>query len=326
MEWMYNLERPKKLEWDVETKTERYGKFVIEPFEKGFGITLGNTIRRVLLSYIEGAGLIGVRIDGVDHEFSSMDNVKEDVLDIIMNLKKMRVKYTGKGEKKMSFSAKGPCQIYAKDFNNIDPDIEVMNDDQYICELSDGGILNMELYFDFGIGFCLAEEHQLDDKPVNGYIAVDTIYTPVIKVKYDVENALVGKSVDYDKITMEITTDGSIRPEVALNRAVKIVKGYLNAFDNVEESNDDSDFSGGADRGKDDLKRKLKMSVDELELSVRAANCLKNAEIDSIGELVQKQESEMLKYRNFGKKSLDEIKKVLIDMGLHFGMDINEIE
>lgn len=326
MEWMYNLERPKKLEWDVESKTERYGKFVIEPFEKGFGITLGNTIRRVLLSYIEGAGLIGVRIDGVDHEFSSMDNVKEDVLDIIMNLKKMRVKYTGKGEKKLHFSAKGPCQIYAKDFKNIDPEVEIMNEDQYICELSDGGKLNMELYFDFGIGFCLAEEHNLDDKPVNGYIAVDTIYSPIVKVKYDVDSALVGKSVDYDKITMEITTDGSIRPEAALNRAIKIVKGYLNAFDNVEESIDDGDYSSGADRGKDDLRRKLKMSVDELELSVRAANCLKNAEIDSIGELVQKQESEMLKYRNFGKKSLDEIKKVLIDMGLHFGMDINEIE
>ncbi|HDZ24236.1 MAG TPA: DNA-directed RNA polymerase subunit alpha [Desulfobacteraceae bacterium] len=321
MKWI-NLERPRKMEWDKETKSNDFGRFSIEPFEKGFGITLGNALRRTMLSYIQGTGLVGVRIDGVAHEFTSINNLKEDVLDVVMNLKKMRVRYTGENLKMVSFTAKGPAQIYARDFDNLDSEIEVMNKDLYICELSEGGVLSLDLYYDHGLGYKPAEEHAYEDMPVD-FIAVDTVYTPVVNVKYEVDHALVGKSVDYDKLTMEIKTDGSITPETVLKRSVRLIKQYLDAFemdsDNVEypmeEPKDDNT----------DLKNILSKSVEELELSVRAANCLKNAGIKTIGELVQKSEAEMLKYRNFGKKSLEEIKELLIEMNLSFGMELNDI-
>jgi DNA-directed RNA polymerase subunit alpha len=321
MKWI-NLERPKKLEWDKETKSNAYGRLSIEPFEKGFGITLGNALRRTMLSYIQGTGLVGVRIDGVAHEFTSINNLKEDVLDVVMNLKKMRVRYTGENLKVVNFTVKGPAQVFARDFDNLDSEIEVMNKDLYICELSEGGTLSLDLYYDHGLGYKPAEEHGYEDIPVD-FIAVDTVYTPVVNVKFEVDHALVGKSVDYDKLTMEIQTDGSITPETVLKRSVRLIKQYLDAFemdsDNVEypmeEPKDDNT----------DLKNILSKSVEELELSVRAANCLKNAGIKSIGELVQKSEPEMLKYRNFGKKSLEEIKELLIEMNLSFGMDLDDI-
>ncbi len=321
MKWI-NLERPRKLEWDQDTKTECYGKFSIEPFEKGFGITLGNALRRTMLSYIQGAGLVGVRVEGVAHEFTSINNLKEDVLDVIMNLKKMRVRYTGEGLKTLRFTAKGPGQVFARDFDNLDSEIEVMNKDLYICELSDGGKLVMDLYYDHGLGYKPAEEHNYEDMTVD-FIAVDTVYTPIVNVNFETDHALVGKSVDYDKITMEIVTDGSITPDTVLKRSVRLVKQYLDAFD---EENENIEYP--QEETKDDnseMRSLLGKSVEELELSVRAANCLKNAGIKSIGELVQKSEAEMLKYRNFGKKSLEEIKEMLIDMGLSFGMDLSDL-
>jgi len=321
MKWI-NLERPKRLEWDKDTKTESYGRFTIEPFEKGFGITLGNAVRRTMLSYIQGTGLVGVRVDGVAHEFTSINNMKEDVLDVIMNLKKMRVKYTGDGLKTLRFTAKGPCQVFARDFDNLDSELEVMSKDCYICELSEGGKLVMDLYYDHGLGYQPAEEHSYEDLPVD-FIAVDTVYTPVVNVNFDVDHALVGKSVDYDKLTMEIVTDGSITPDTVLKRSVRIVKQYLDAF---EEDSEGIEYP--LEEAKDDnsaVRSLLVKSVEEMELSVRAANCLKNAGIKSIGELVQKSEPEMLKYRNFGKKSLEEIKELLIEMNLSFGMDLSDL-
>ena len=322
MKWI-SLERPVKFEWEKETKSDSFGKFFIEPFEKGFGVTIGNSLRRVMLSYIQGAGLVGIRVDGVSHEFASIDNLKEDVLDVIMNLKKMRVKYTGNGRKKIEFSAKGPCKIYGRDFDGIDPEISVMMPDAYICELSEGGELNMELYYEHGFGYKSVDEHDFKDMPI-GFIAVDTVYTPVLNVKYDVEQALVGKSVDYDKLIMEITTDGSIKPETVLKRSVRILKDYLNVF---EELDKDVEYGEEEVATTDNrLKELLEKPVSEMELTVRAANCLKGAEIGTIGELVTKTEAEMLKYRNFGKKSLEEIKEKLAEMDLHFGMTIDEIE
>jgi len=321
MKWI-NLERPRKLEWDKENRSNAFGRFSIEPFEKGFGITLGNALRRTMLSYIQGTGLVGVRVDGVAHEFTSINNMKEDVLDVIMNLKKMRVRYTGENLKTLSFTAKGPVQVYARDFDNLDSEIEIMNKDLYICELSEGGTLSTDLYFDHGLGYKTAEEHSYEDMPVD-FIAVDTVYTPVINVKYEVDHALVGKSVDFDKLSMEIQTDGSISPETVLKRSVRLIKQYLDAFEADSENVDYPLEEPKEDNT--DLKNILSKSVEELELSVRAANCLKNAGIKSIGELVQKSEPEMLKYRNFGKKSLEEIKELLIEMGLSFGMDLDDI-
>jgi DNA-directed RNA polymerase subunit alpha len=321
MKWI-NLERPRKLEWDKENRSNAFGRFSIEPFEKGFGITLGNALRRTMLSYIQGTGLVGVRVDGVAHEFTSINNMKEDVLDVIMNLKKMRVRYTGENLKTLSFTAKGPVQVYARDFDNLDSEIEVMNKDLYICELSEGGTLSIDLYFDHGLGYKTAEEHSYEDMPVD-FIAVDTVYTPVINVKYEVDHALVGKSVDFDKLSMEIQTDSSISPETVLKRSVRLIKQYLDAFEADSENVDYPLEEPKEDNT--DLKNILSKSVEELELSVRAANCLKNAGIQSIGELVQKSEPEMLKYRNFGKKSLEEIKELLIEMGLSFGMDLDDI-
>ena len=319
MKWI-RLEAPEKLEW--EEKSDSYGKFSAQPFEKGFGITIGNTLRRILLSYIQGAGLVGVTIDGVAHEFASIDNVKEDVLDIIMNLKDMRVKYDGEGLKKISYSVKGPYQVHGEDFNDIDSEIEVMSEDKYICELSEGGELNIDLYFDHGNGYKLAEEHEYDDLPVD-FIAADTVYTPIVNVKYDVEQALVGKSVDFDKLIMEIETDGSIAPEVALKRAVSILQDYLKI---LEESKEKMEYPEKEEEEKNkELKNLLNRSVEELEMSVRSSNCLKNANIDTIGDLVQKTEQEMLSYRNFGKKSLQEIKDILAELNLSLGMDVDDI-
>jgi len=319
MKWL-RLETPEELNW--EEKSNTYGKFSVEPFEKGFGITIGNTLRRILLSYIQGAGLIGVEIDGVAHEFTSIDNVKEDVLDIILNLKNLRVKYDGEGLKKITFSTKGPKKVTGKDFNNIDSEIEVMNEDLYICELSDDGEITLSLYFDHGNGYKLAEEHEYDDLPVT-FIAADTVYTPIVKVNYEVEQSLVGKSVDYDKLIMEIETDGSITPDIALKRAVRILKDYL---DVLEESDEKLEYPEEEEEEQNqELKRLLNRSVDELEMSVRSSNCLKNAEIDTIGDLVQKTEQQMLSYRNFGKKSLKEIKDILSELGLSLGMNVDDI-
>lgn len=319
MKWL-RLESPEKLVWEESTKD--YGKFSAEPFEKGFGITIGNTLRRVLLSYIQGAGLVGVKIQGVSHEFTSIDNIKEDVLDIMMNLKDMRVEYEGEGLKKITFSAKGPKVVKGKDFDDIDSEVDIMSKDLYICELSDGGELEMDLYFDHGNGYKSSEEHTYDDLPVD-FIAADTVYTPVVNVEYEVEQALVGKSVDYDKLIMEIETDGSVEPKVALKRAVSILKDYLYV---LEESEEKMDYPEEEEEEENkELRNLLNRSVKELEMSVRSANCLKNANIKTIGDLVQETEQDMLSYRNFGKKSLQEIKDILAELNLSLDMDVSDI-
>ncbi len=311
------LIKPKRLEVDPDTHTEFYGKFVCEPLERGFGITLGNSLRRVLLSSLQGAAIIGVKIDGVMHEFSSIPGVLEDVTDIVLNLKEVKVRYLGEGMTTVTLNAQGECEVKAGDIST-GSEVEILNPDQHIATLSKDGQLYMEMFVKTGKGYIPAERHSKEDFPV-GTILIDGLFSPIKKVNYVVTTARVGQLADYDKLTMEIWTDGTVKPEDALGFAAKIIKEQMNIFINFEEGEEPVEEEK---KEEPELNPNLFRSVDELELSVRSANCLKNANIRLIGELVQKTEAEMLKTKNFGRKSLNEIKEILAEMGLSLGMKI----
>jgi DNA-directed RNA polymerase subunit alpha len=313
-----DLIKPKSLLVDRESLKPTYGKFVGEPFERGFGITIGNSLRRVLLSSIQGAAFTQVKIDGVLHEFTSIPEVSEDVTDIVLNLKEVQLKMEGWDAKDCKVDAKGPCEVKAGDIQT-DGLVEVLNPDHHIATVSERGHLKMELKACRGRGYIPAEMNK-DPEAEVGVIPMDAIFSPIKKVNYQVTNARVGQMTDYDKLTLEIWTDGSVHPEDAVAYASKILKEQLTIFINFPEE----DVSAEEERNEEQerLMESLMRSVDELELSVRSANCLENANIKSIGDLVQKTEAEMLKTKNFGRKSLKEIKDILAEMGLSLGMKL----
>jgi DNA-directed RNA polymerase subunit alpha len=309
------LIKPKRLEIDTKGSPDTYAKFVCEPLERGFGITLGNALRRVLLSSLRGAAITSVKIDGVLHEFAAIPGVLEDVTDIILNLKEVRLKIRGESPKQVLIEKEGEGEVTAEDIQG-DSQLEILNPDHHICTLAKDGKLKMELTVKQGKGYVPADWKAQENQPI-GTIPIDAVFSPIRKVRYDVTQARVGQITDYDKLTMEIWTDGSLKSEDALAYAAKILKDQLTIFINFEEI----EVPEREEEPKEPpLNENLFRSVDELELSVRSANCLKNADIRYIGELVQKTEAEMLKTKNFGRKSLNEIKEILAEMGLSLGM------
>ena len=305
------------------TLTERYGKFTVEPLERGFGTTIGNSLRRILLSSIQGAAVKAIRVDGVLQEVSSIPDVVEDVTDIALNVKGLRVKNHRNGPVTLHLSKTGPGEVTAGD---IEPnaDIEMLNPEMYIATLDVTGQLDMELYVDVGRGYRPADTREAEDYPLNT-ILVDAVFTPIERVKYKVENARVGDITDFDRLIVEIFTDGTVKPEDALSTAARVLRDHLAMFMNLEIEDEETEYAISDEKALADIDPRLLKGVEELELSVRSYNCLKAANIRTIGQLVQKTEQEMLKYRNFGRKSLTEIQNVLESMGMSLGMklDIN---
>ena len=318
MKWK-NLQMPKQLVPDA-GNNERYGKFVLDPLERGFGTTLGNALRRVLLSSLQGASITAVRIDGVLHEFSTLPGVIEDVTEIVLNLKQVRLKLFGDGPKKGVFEMRGKGEVRAGDLQ-VDPEVQVLNSDLHIATLNRDGDLRMEVEINGGRGYVSADQHSQTDRPI-GVIPIDSLFSPVTKVNYTVEATRLGQRIDYDKLTLEVWTDGSILPHDSVAMAAKILRDHFSLLIHFEEEPVQEEEEQ-VDEEVVRVRKLLEKSVEELELSVRSSNCLRAAEIRSIGDLVQKGEPEMLKYRNFGRKSLKEIQDILGEMGLHFGMDIS---
>jgi len=303
---------------EIESASENYGKFIIAPLERGFGYTLGNSLRRVLLSSIQGAAVTSVRIDGVHHEFSTIPGVLEDVPEIILNLKRLRLKLHSDSKKILFLKANKKGEVRARDIQT-DPDVEIVNPDLHIASLSTEAKVEMELTVEAGRGYVPSEQLKERERPV-GTVYLDALFSPVTKVNFQVENIRVGQRTDYDKIALEIWTDGSIHPRDALSHGAKILRDHMNlliAFEKEPEILEEKE-----DREFERIRKLLFTRVDELELSVRASNCLETAKIQTIGDLVQKSEKDMLEYRNFGKKSLQELKDILGKMGLQFGMDV----
>ncbi len=311
---------PKGLEEDPESNST-YGKFVCEPLERGYGITLGNALRRVILSSLQGAAITAVSIEGVLHEFSTIPGVKEDITDIVLNLKEIRLKIDGEGEKQLTLKKSGPCEVTAGDIET-DDSVTIMNPEHVLATLNKDGKLNMELTASTGRGYRPAERTSEVELPI-GTILMDAVFSPIKKVNYKVSQARVGQRTDYDKLTVEIWTDGGITPRDALGFAAKILKEQLTTFIHFEEEEETRRIVGMESRPVPN--ENLYKTVEELELSVRSANCLKNANIKTIYELVQRSEAEMLKTKNFGLKSLNEIKELLTDMGLHLGMKLDGV-
>ncbi len=316
-----SLTRPKKLDFATDSQTDKFGRFTAEPFERGFGTTFGNALRRVLLSSLQGAAVTAFRIEGVLHEFSTIPGVYEDVTQIVLNLKELRFRVHSADPKLISVDVEREGVVTGADIIT-DQDVEILNPDLAIATLEEGAHLKMEMVVALNKGFVPAERNKNEELSVD-FIAIDSMHSPILKVIYWVENARVGRMTDYDKLIMEITTDGSVPPENALAISAKIVKEHMNLFINFEEDRiQDEQEEEQSEQEKKKLYEKLNKHVNELELSVRSINCLQNANIGSIGELVQKTESEMLRTKNFGRKSLNELKEILEEMGLSFGMDI----
>ncbi len=313
------FEMPKGVQKDESTASGNYARFTAEPFEIGYARTIGNSLRRVLLSSIEGAAIASVKIQGVSHEFSTIPGCSEDVTDIILNLKRVLLKTFSREPITLNLKAEGPCTVTAGDFAAGNT-VTVLNSRQEICTLDVGGKIEMECEVRTGRGFCLAEGNKKPDQDI-GRIAIDSIFSPVTRVNFLVENTRVGQRTDYEKLVMDVWTDGRIDPEEALKTAAAVLRRHLDVF--VDYAGEDTlEFEDSEKKDADErerLRKLLNMSVNEIELSVRAANCLNNANISTVGELASKTEADMLKYRNFGKKSLTEIKAKLIQLGLSLG-------
>lgn len=318
---MKSFEMPKKLVLDEATHTPTYGKFVAEPFERGYGTTIGNGLRRVLISSIEGTAVTSIKIDGVLHEFSAINGVVEDVPQIIMNIKKLVLKSHFKLPKPMVISVEKKGDVTARDIK-ADETVEIVNPDLHIATLTKNVKLHIEMEVARGRGYVSADKNKKDDQAI-GVIAVDSIFTPVKKVNFAVENTRVGQITDYDKLTVEVWTNGAIDPKEALLYASNIYQRHLDIFVGFGKLPEEEDVPEETEAERQ-MKEKLKVPISELELSVRSSNCLREAKIKTIGDLVKKSELEMLKYRNFGKKSLAEINKILADMGMSLGMKIGE--
>jgi DNA-directed RNA polymerase subunit alpha len=314
------FQKPKRLICDLETLSPTYGQFQAQPFERGFGTTIGNALRRVLLSSIDGAAITAVKIEGVLHEFTPIPNVTEDATNIIMNLKQIPIRLRVAHEKTILLEADQSGEVTSGSITT-DPDVEILDPNVHIATIGEGGTLKIEMRVKNGRGYIPADENFEEELPI-GYIPLDSVHSPIKRVNYTVEAARLVQTTDYDKLILDVWTNGCIRPQDAIAQAAKILKDHMFIFINFEEQpqEEEEEVDRDAERMSDNLKR----SVEELELSVRSYNCLKNADIKTIGELVQKSEPEMLKTKNFGRKSLNEIKEILAEMGLSFGMRLGD--
>jgi DNA-directed RNA polymerase subunit alpha len=318
------FQKPKRLEFEKESLTDTFGRFTAQPFERGFGTTVGNALRRVLLSSIEGAAITAVRVEGVLHEFSPIPGAMEDTTDLILNLKRVPLKMHVEHPKTLLLKTSEPGEVRAKHITP-DPDVEVLDPESYIATLGQGSTLAVEMRVKQGRGYVSADKNFDEDLSI-GWIPVDSVHSPIKKVNYFIENARVGQATDYEKLTLEVWTNGAVSPRDAIGLASKLMKDHLAIFINIEEDDDEESETTPvtiSEAEREQWWEKLNKSVDEMELSVRSYNCLKNANIRTIGELVQKTESEMLKTKNFGRKSLNEIKEILAGMGLSLGMKLD---
>ncbi len=314
------FQKPKRLVCNTDTVTDKYGQFTAQPFERGFGTTIGNALRRVLLSSIEGAAITAVKIEGVMHEFSSIPGVVEDATDIILNLKQIPLKMEAEGPKTLTLEVDTPGEVTSR-MIQASSDIEILDKDAYVATISEGGSLRIEMRVKNGRGYVSAEKNFDEDLPI-GYIPVDSVHSPIRKVNYGVEAARLGQMTDYDKLTLDVWTNGAVTPQDSIGLAAKLLKDHMNIFINFEEGSASEEMR--EEKTPVVYNENLDRSVEELELSVRSYNCLKNANISTIRELVQKSEQEMLKTKNFGRKSLNEIKEILQSMGLGLGLKFDE--
>ena len=320
---MTNFQMPEKVQLDENNFSTTFGKFVLQPLEKGFGVTIGNAIRRVLLSSLPGAAFTAIRIEGVLHEFSTIPGVIEDVAEIVLNLKSVRMKLVNKKANRVAITLKGPKEFKAGDICKANPEIEILNPGQHLATLNAGADLEIELFIGKGKGYVPAEDNKSADQPV-GTIAIDSIYTPIRNVRYFVEQTRVGQTTDYEKLILEVETDGSITPDDALAQAAKILQEHVQLFLNFSVEAESAEDAKEKDSEYARIRKVLQMSVDELELSVRSHNCLRAANIKTLADLVRRDEPELLKFRNFGRKSLAELSEIIEQYGLTFGMDVEK--
>ncbi len=318
MNWP-NLQMPDSIEIDDTSYSNTFGRFVLQPLERGYGVTIGNSLRRILLSSLPGAAISMIKIDNVLHEFSTIPGVVEDVADLILNLKEVRLKLLSKRPERVLLNLSGPREFTAGDIQNGTTEFEILNPDKHLATLNDDAGFEIELRISRGHGYVAAEENRLPDQPV-GAVAIDAIYTPVRNVTYKIENTRLGDRTDYEKLILDVETDGSVTPDDALTYAAKILKDHIQLFINFDIEPEEEE-PVEVDEEILQVRKLLKMPVDELELSVRSYNCLMAANIKTIGDLVKRDEQEMLKFRNFGRKSLQELTKILEEKGLQFGMD-----
>lgn len=324
---IYQMQMPAKIEVDEATHTGSYGRFIAQPLERGYGVTLGNAMRRVLLASLPGTAITGIKIDGVYHEFSTIDGVREDVPEIVLNLKKVRFKSNCKRSCKTSLTLTGPKEFMAGDIIAQEGEFEVLNKDMHISTINVGSTLNIDIYVGRGRGYVPAEENRSEGLPI-GFIAVDSIFTPIKNVKFTVENTRVGQRTDYEKMVLDVETDGSITPDDSISLAGRIINEHFTFFANFSPT--EEEFSEEEYKQLDDefesMRKLLQTKIEDLDLSVRSHNCLRLAEIDTLGDLVSRREDELLNYKNFGKKSLTELKEQLEKFNLKFGMDITRYQ
>ena len=315
------LQMPEGVQVDEDSDSE--GQFVMGPLERGYGVTIGNALRRVLLSSLRGLAITAVKIDGVQHEFSTIPGVTEDVSDIILNLKEVRFKADEMREGHLHLNLEGPGSWTAEDIDEAGAEYEVLNPDQHIATLAEDAVVNVDLRVGYGRGYIPSEENKREDDPI-GVIAIDSIFTPIKNVKYEVKPTRVGQKIDYEELVLDVETDGSLTPEEAITEAASILRDHVSFFIQLEEEPEPVVEEQEVDEEVKRIRELLAQSVDELDLSVRSHNCLKAANIKTIGDLVRREEDEMLKFRNFGRKSLQELVEVLDERGLQFGMDVEE--
>ena len=318
-----NFQMPRSVQIDEDSISDHYGLFTVQPLERGFGATIGNALRRVLLSSVEGAAVKAIKVEGVQHEFTVVEGVSEDITEIVLNLKEVCIRVHSNDDKLLHVKKEGPGELTAADLQ-VDSDIEVMNPDKHIATLDKDGVLDMEITVGKGRGYVLAEANKQAEQPM-GTIVLDAAFSPIRKVHYDIGNARVGQQTDYDKLSLEVWTNGVVAPDDAVAHAAKILKDHLELFINFEEEPVEEE-ENVVDEETRRIGTLLKMQVDELELSVRSANCLTAANIMTLGDLVQRTESEMLKFRNFGRKSLNELTAILESLGIAFGMDMSNYQ
>ncbi len=317
------IQMPEKIQLDEASRTPSFGRFIVQPLEKGFGVTLGNSMRRVLLSSLPGYAITAFRVDGVQHEFSTIPGVVEDVPDVVLNLKQVRIKMTNKKTNKVTVPLKGPMEVKAGDIQKATPDLEILNPDLHIATLNADASFELQLWVGRGVGYVVSEENKTPDQ-APGVIAIDSIFTPISNVRYFVETTRVGQQTDYEKLTLEVDTDGSITPEDALTYAGKILRDHILLFINFDAEPEAVRDETPQDAEFERVRKILLTPVDELELSVRSHNCLRAANIKTIADLVRRDEAELLKFRNFGRKSLAELSEIIEEQGLSFGMDVSK--
>lgn len=317
------LKMPESLVLDESTYTNTFGRFVLQPLERGYGVTLGNSMRRVLLSSLTGSAITAVKFTGVLHEFTTIEGVVEDVSEIILNLKQVRLKLINKKPVKIDISFDGEGELKAGDLQKHSSEVEILNPDLHIATLNKTAKFDLEIRIGRGKGYVSSAENVIEDQTI-GVIPIDSIFTPIKNVKYDVENVRIGDKNDFEKLTLEVTTDGSITPEDAVTQAAKILREHIQLFINFDIEQEEEQAAAPKDSERERIRKILLTNVDDLELSVRSHNCLKAANIKTLGDLVRKDESEMLKFRNFGRKSLAELMEIVENMGLDFGMDVDK--